>query len=395
MSDDVGQDQPRSLRELAERLGVPEAEVAEAEAEGTLALLVVEHLAVSDPPVYTQPEVVERSALGAEANRFWRALGFPDPAQDEPTFSAVDLEMLDLVEVIIRMKLIEHDAALQLARVIGSSMQRVAQAQVDAIDARLQSDHSDAVDPELAVQRVQLLLPTMPRVLEYAWRRHLQSAVRQRLMREHPEEGPVPRAVGFADLVGFTSISQQLDDQQLIDVVDRFETTAFDIVTSHGGRVVKMIGDEVMFEVGDIAAAALVAVDLANAFHSDEAVNDVRVGLAYGPAVAREGDLFGSTVNLAARMVGIAYAGSVVCSSEVRDALAEDERFAFRSLRGRYLKHIGRVQLYTLRRAGDTGEGLAERARRRRDMIGDRITELAERTVAARATTEDTSSPPD
>ena len=370
-------DGSRTMRDLAADLGVADPEIAHAEADGTLALLVVERLVVGEPGIFTQDDVIARSGLGDDARKFWRALGFPDPQPDERTFSSIDLEMLQMVDAMIRLELIERDGALQLARVIGSSMQRIAQAQIDAIAARLEAEGPDA-DPERVVRRAETLLPTMPRVLEYAWRRHMQGAVRRRVVREHlAEDGPAPRAVGFADLVGFTTLSQELDDRELGEVVDRFETTTFELVTGHGGRVVKMIGDEVMFEVADLTNAALLSLDLADAFHQDDSVNDIRVGLAYGPALAREGDLFGPTVNLASRLVGIAYAGAVVTSTDVRAALEGDERFAFKSLRPRHLKNIGRVQLVALRRADDTSEGMAERARRRRRVFGERLAAVA------------------
>jgi adenylate cyclase len=378
MTEGTTEDATRSVRDLAADLGVDPTEIAHADADGTLALLVVERLVVAEPGIYTQDDIIARSGLGPDARRFWRALGFPDPEPDDRIFSAVDLEMLQMVDAMIRQELIERDGALQLARVIGTSMQRVAQAQIDAIDARLAAEGPGAADAEQALRRAETLLPTMPRVLEYAWRRHMQGAVRRRVVREHlAEDGPASRAVGFADLVGFTTLSQELDDRELAEVVDRFETTAFDIVTSHGGRVVKMIGDEVMFEAADLAEAALLSLDLSDAFHQDESVTDIRVGLAHGPALAREGDLFGPTVNLAARLVGIAYAGAVVTSTDVRAALEGDDRFAFKSLRPRYLKNIGRVQLVALRRAGDTSEGMAERARRRRRVVRERLAALA------------------
>jgi adenylate cyclase len=379
----------RRVRELAEQLGIDPDVAERSGADGTLGLLVVEHLALTHPAVFTQDEVEARTGLGTDARRFWRALGFPDPDPEEPTFTAADLEMLQLVDAIIRLELLEHESALQLARVIGSSMQRIAQAQVDAVDARLSGRSNGEPDVDLAVQRAEILLPAMPKVLEYAWRRHLQSVVRLRLAQaDLGDDGPPPRAVGFADLVGFTALSQQLDDHDLAEVVERFETTAYDVVSVHGGRVVKMIGDEVMFEVADPAAAALIGLELADAFHDDDIVSDVRVGIAYGSALAREGDLFGPTVNLAARLVGIAYGGAVVVTAEVREALRDDPRFAFKSMRGRYLKNIGRVRLFVVRRVDDTDEGVAERARRRSGVLGERVVELVERAKDERSRTD-------
>jgi adenylate cyclase len=386
---------PRTLAELAQSLGIDPDEAARAAADGTLGLLIVDHMVVPEPGVYTHDELIARSGLGDDSIKFWRALGFPDPAPEDRAFSQMDLEMLQMVDAILRLELIEHDVALQLVRVIGSSIERIAQSHIDAIEARIDADTAAAaVDGsaseeelvQLAVQRSGLLLPTVPRVLEYAWRRHVQVAARRRMVRDAmAADGQAAVCVGFADLVGFTALSQQLDDAELGAVVDRFEATAYDVVGRHGGRVIKMIGDEVMFEAADPGTGIEIGLDLADAFHLDDSVSDVRVGVAYGPALAREGDLYGPTVNLASRMVGIAYAGAVVTSSEVRELLGDDERYAWKALRGRYLKHIGRVPLHAVRRAGDTTEGIAERARRRRGMVRDRVTSLVEKAVPGRA----------
>jgi adenylate cyclase len=138
-----------------------------------------------------------------------------------------------------------------------------------------------------------------------------------------------------------------------------------------------------MFVFADPAAGVLIGLGLSDAFRQDDSVNDIRVGLTHGPVLAREGDLFGPTVNLASRLVGIAYAGAVVVDNEVRDALVDDARFAFKSLRARNLKHIGRVHLFTVRRADDTSEGVADRARRRRRTFAVRLADLVERDADA------------
>jgi adenylate cyclase len=375
-------DGPKTLRELAESLGIDSEEIDRAAADGTLGLLIVDHMVVPEPGVYTQAEMEVRSGLGVDARRFWRALGFPDPDPEDRVFSQTDLEMLQLVDAMIRLDLVDHDTALQIARVIGSAMERVAQSQIDSIETRV--DSNALVDEKLAVQRTNMLLPTIPKVLEYSWRRHLQSAARRSMVRDAMAAGgQAAVTVGFADLVGFTALSQQLDDHELAAVVDRFETTAYDIVAEHGGRIVKMIGDEVMFEVDDPVVGVELALELADAYHHDDSVSDVRVGIACGPVLRREGDLFGPTVNLASRIVGIAYAGAVVASGDVRGALEGDERFAWKSLRTRYLKGLGRVQLHAVRRADDVAEGFAERARRRRGQVVDRVTDLVERRLSA------------
>ena len=371
----------QTLRDLVVALGVPADEVDKAEADGTLGLLAVDQMILADQnPRYTQAEVAAITGLDDESAKFWRALGFPDPGPNDRIFSDFDVEMLTLVHQLVELGLIARDEALQMTRVIGSSMARIASAQIDAIENRI--DEPTFVDgTEPAVLRSRFLIPAMPQILEYTWKRHLQSAARRRMVRESAASGGYTQSVGFADLVGFTALSQQLTDHELAEIVDRFEATAYDLVGSHGGRVVKMIGDEVMFAVDDPGSGLQLGLALAEAYHDDESLSDVRVGLAHGPVLEREGDLYGPVVNLASRIVSIAYAGSVVADAAVHDALADDDRFRWKSLRTRQLKDIGRVQLWAVRHAGDEfeREGARERARRRRGAIRDKVAELIER----------------
>jgi adenylate cyclase len=117
----------------------------------------------------------------------------------------------------------------------------------------------------------------------------------------------------------------------------------------------------------------MIGLTLSEAYADDETLPDVRVGLAYGPMLGREGDYFGATVNLAHRIVNIAYVGSVVAAPELHDVLEGDERFRWKALRPRRLKGIGSVPLWVLDHAGDDdGEwssgprAVIERARARR-----------------------------
>jgi adenylate cyclase len=375
----------RTLRELVESLGVPAAEIESAEADGTLGLLAIQYTIFAEQTgKYTRAEIERLSGLGPDASRFWRALGLTDPPPDERAFSDVDVEMLQLVDQLLRLRLVDEDVALQMARAIGWSMARIASAQIDSIETHIDEPVlDDGTEP--AVLRARYLIPVMPRILEYTWRRHMQVAARRRLVREagaSAEETAV--TVGFADLVGFTALSQQIDNHELAAIVDRFESTAYDIVGALGGRVVKMIGDEVMFAVDGEGVGVEIGLSLAEAYHDDESLSDVRVGLASGAVLDREGDLFGPTVNLASRIVSIAYAGSVVVSGEVHDPLEDHTGLRWKSLRTRYLKDIGRVQLWAVRREGDEfdREGPFERARRRRSAIRDKVAEMMDRRPA-------------
>jgi adenylate cyclase len=203
---------------------------------------------------------------------------------------------------------------------------------------------------------------------------------RNMMLRSHglaPGQSPV-LAVGFADMVGFTLLSQHLSDEDLAAVVRRFEEISHDIVTAARGRVVKMIGDEVMFVVDSVADAARIGLDLADAYSDDELLSDVRVGLASGPVLLRDGDYFGPTVNLAHRIVNIGNPGTVIMSDEFHSALMEvaPDEFASHPLRPRLLKDLGRVQLWWCGRAGQEADGTGAAADRRRNVRWERLSEV-------------------
>ena len=162
-----------------------------------------------------------------------------------------------------------------------------------------------------------------------------------------------PLVVGFTDLVGFTALSRGLDDQALREVIERFEEMAHAAITAGGGRLVKMIGDEVMFVVEDPCAAAEIGLTLSDAFSEDESMPPVRVGMAYGQVVPRASDYLGTTVNMAHRIVAVARRGTVLISDELRRAIESDERFFVRRIPIRTLKGFGGVRLWVLRPATD------------------------------------------
>jgi adenylate cyclase len=357
------------LRNAVLGLGVPVEVVDRAERDGTLELLALEHSVSMEDAQYDLLEVSARSGIDpGQLRALWRALGFPDPRPGERVFTETDVEMLTDVVSFIDAGSLEAELALQMARVIGSSLNRIATALVDAADSQLAKRREEGESPEaaeLAAIQAADVLPLLPRIMDLVWRRHLGASARRRIVRATADEGQIV-CVGFADLVGFTAQTQELPEPQLAEVVGRFETIAFDLASAHGGRVVKMIGDEVMFTCDDVNAGAELALDMAATYRLDEHLSDVRVGLASGRVLERDGDVFGSVVNLASRVTNVAFPGTVVVSQDVHDALDGDDRFVFRSLRSHYLKDIGRVQLWALRLAGDDSQQPFQHERRRR-----------------------------
>jgi len=365
-----------TLRGLLAEQGVDDATLDRAQAAGVLGFLAVERFAVPDPARYDLDELAAVTGMPArQITLIWRSLGLPEPRPGGRIFTEVDAEMLGTVAGLMELGLVEPDLAVQMSRVIGWSLARVATAMVDSFEADPATRAAD--DPQMALV-ANTMLPTMTQVIEHVWRRHLQIAARRRIVRElDTGEGRDVKAVGFADLVGFTTLSQQVDEHTLASIVGRFEEIAYDTVTSFEGRVVKMIGDEVMYVVDDPAEAVRVGLALAEEYAADEALSDVRVGIACGPVLEREADLYGPVVNLASRVVNIAFPGSVVTTDEVRTAVGDDEALAWKSLKPRRIKDIGRVPLWSVRRADDDDRAGP------RSVVRERRTEAREERLAA------------
>jgi adenylate cyclase len=196
-------------------------------------------------------------------------------------------------------------------------------------------------------------------LVAYAWRRHLAAAVERLMADAEPEvdqQGGV-RSVGFADLVSFTRLVRRLSERELAALVQHFEALVSDIVAAHGGRVIKNVGDEVLFAAGSAPAAAAIALDIASTMTEDELLPAVRSGLATGPVVMRLGDVFGTTVNRASRLTGIAHPGAVLVDDATAAALASVSGFDLTVMRRRALRGLGVVRPWRLRRASPTRLG--------------------------------------
>jgi adenylate cyclase len=111
-----------------------------------------------------------------------------------------------------------------------------------------------------------------------------------------------------------------------VSLVD-FDELASDLVVDRGGRLVKLIGDEVMFVAADPGTACEIALDLTDRLDAHPRLPSARGALACGEVLTRDGVYFGPVVNLAARAVKLADPGTVLVSSEVRRA-ATDYEFA-------------------------------------------------------------------
>ena len=281
--------------------------------------------------VYTLAEAAARAGVSTDtAVRVNRASGFPDPEADARLFGEEDVEVFATFEV--GCAFFGEELMLQLGRVFGLAMSRVADTMVSLFMMNVGSQNEkgeiDGRDLARANDTAVALIPSAVRALDVLLRRHMEARTRPEILRPAAFKGvdTVERAIGFCDLVGYTSVSGQLATTELAQFLTGFEGRASEIIVSGGGQVVKLIGDEVMFVAPDPATACKVALGLVDGFARDE-TTPVRVGIAAGTVLFREGDYYGPVVNLAARLVKHAAPGGVLAPADFRDIAGDAAAF--------------------------------------------------------------------
>jgi len=341
---------------LRDDLDVDPEVVATAERAGreSLRRLAQAVVLLGEPPSLTASETWARAGADEDlGRRLWRAMGFPNLPDEEVAFTGADVDALTAIAEFLATSGISEDTAVRFARLLGQTMGRVADALHSIVDSAVQEMAllpPGEVD-DVMVLAAEVVSPLIERELGYLLRRHLYAGAVRRLAGADLEQPDL--TVGFADVVSFTRLSGRLPEADLADLLETFEATTADLITEAGGRVVKLIGDAVLFAFDDPRPAAELALDLVETFGGDQP--DLRVGLAQGPVLSRLGDLFGPPVNLASRLVNYARPGSVLCDQRFVDALGstgDDLPFTARSLRPRELKGIGTTAIHVLRRRG-------------------------------------------
>jgi class 3 adenylate cyclase len=274
---------------------------------------------------YTQAEATARSGVSEDAcARIWRAAGFPDPGPDARVYTDEDIDMLGVFEA--GTALLGEDVLLQVLRVMGSSMARIADATVAAfvVNVAVQKLADDPTGLSLARANTDAvtLLRGASSAMDVIFRRHVELLQRPLAPGDQRTQEV---AVGFVDLVGSTAFAQGLEIGELGAALATFDELVSDAVLGGGGRVVKLIGDEAMFVSTDPVAACTIARTLADRLRDHPVLPPVRAGVAFGSVLSRDGDFFGPVVNLAARIAKLAEPGAVLVTEEVCRALGEGE----------------------------------------------------------------------
>ena len=343
------------LEWLADR-GFGIEQMVEAAAAGRLTAIAGD-LALRPGERLTMRDVAESTGLTAEQVRqLSLTIGLPVDDVDERIYTPGDVSVFKLFSETT--DLFPERSLMQFVRVLGSSLARIADAAVSLFLADVETPITDAQAGELALARAQLdaigALNLLSDHLEILFRAHMELAVRRNTAArtEASSKITVYVAVGFVDLVGFTPLSQRLPVQELHSIVDEFEGSAYDIVTSHRGRVVKLIGDEVMFVALDPRDASEIALALVDHFAESESNVTPRGGLAVGEILSRGGDFYGPVVNLASRIADMAVPNEILVTADLRERAETPEApFTFDPAGRRLPKGFDEpIELFALRR---------------------------------------------
>jgi len=314
------------LIEYLDSLGFTVDEMVEAERCGRLFGLAGDALQRSGPPAYSMRTAAD--ALGVplkDVEHAWAMLGLTVASPDALALSQADVD--GLATWVAMKAQFGEDAVSGFLRVLGASIARLAEAESSMIRAGAPDLWITLTQDELTTARafrtVAEFIPRIGAMMDAVHRHHLTSV---RTFIEGVVPGPsagVMCGVGFVDLSGFTALTQMLTPAELSTLLNGFSATVSDVVHRDGGRVVKFIGDAVMWVSPSAERLAKAALDLVDHPLAREVGLQVRAGLGYGEMLAINGDYFGNAVNMAARLVAVASPGQILAPADVHDALPD------------------------------------------------------------------------
>lgn len=329
---------------------MPDAEMTE------LVQRSVEEALLGGPRRYTRTQVAEQSGVPeAESRRLWTALGFPANEDNEVDYTQLDITAVTnfrSMKVVAASDIRQQAAA---ARTIGQGMARLAEWQADLVLAEIKA-RAVAADPAIPLDErirtaTESTMASIEQLQSYVWRRHLAAAAARAIDAEAGEDSMRTLAVGFADMVGFTRLTRHLHPDELSTLLEAFESTTTSAITDNGGWVIKNVGDEVMFAAETAADAARISLAIQESTMLVGGTPELRVAFAYGEVLQRFGDLYGSVVNIAARLTGVARPGNILIDDAAAEALDGHPEFAIRHLRSVRVRGFNRLRPHRLRPA--------------------------------------------
>jgi adenylate cyclase len=308
-----------------------------------------------EEPSLTVDEIVEDAEARAVARQLWRALGFADPV-GTVAFTQADREAMSTLFALVTSGQIDNHTAVRLTRAIGQTMARLADWQVatltEFVEGLEEAGLGSGSRLRTGLGLIKAVQSPVEDLMMYAWRRHLAAAVSrvEALGAADSDLHSVTMTVGFADLVRFTQLTNGLGEEDLAELVEEFESACADLVTGGGGRVIKTLGDSVLFVVSTPWQGVDIAADIVTQIGGDPMQPDVHVGIATGQVLRRLGDVFGPPVNLASRLTALARRNRVICDDATANALRGRDGYALRPLTERTVRGFGSLRPFTVRR---------------------------------------------
>ncbi len=339
--------------------GYSMAQLTEGVEQGKLAIGFVEQAEQKDGQplrTYTYREAARELGLEIELlRRFVAAFGLP---ANISTLSETEMALMRHGARVLNSGL-PLVASLQIARVYGQALAQIADAEVRLVHLYVHEPllRDGVANTEIAETLDSLaasLMPVASPILDLLHQRYLQYFIEQDIVGHLEQEGAAEArlgemhvAIAFADLAGFTRLTEEEGDLEAVSVVERF----FEQVERslpEDSRVIKTIGDEVMVVGSDPGALLEWAVKFQD--ERDERPLP-RIGVHSGPAIFRDGDYYGREINRAARIVSRGAGGEVVVTGTLRDA-AELRAFRLQSIGSVRLKGFDQAEeLFVVRRS--------------------------------------------
>ncbi|MEV5541175.1 adenylate/guanylate cyclase domain-containing protein [Saccharopolyspora shandongensis] len=310
----------------------------------------VEETILGGPARYTKDEVAAAAGVPvARAEQLWQAMGFAHVEDDAVVFTDADIAALRSLVELVSAEVIPPELESAVARTLAQTMSRLAEWQVGIFKSLLGEQF--AVDVATTAQVADVILPVMERMQDYVWRRHLAATAARELAERDPGADERVQVIGFADIVGYTRLIRDFTELELARLIDGFESLAGGVVAENYGRVVKTVGDEVLFVTDNAAEAAEIALTLNEEIAKTDLLPPLRIGLAMGPVLARFGDVYGSTVNIASRLTSVARPASVLVDREVAAALRGRAEYRLISVGPTKVQSFRGLRAWALRRS--------------------------------------------
>jgi adenylate cyclase len=337
--------------------------------DGRLSFGYAESLLPDAERTFTVPEVAARTGLEDELiERLMALLGTPTAL--EGTLTEQDADAMQLVAEILATGF-PLVALLQLVRVYAQSMRKIAEAEIRMFHLYV---HEPLIRQgvgalEMAEEMEELaaeLMPLTGPLIDYLHQRYRRYYSEQDVVGHMEAEfgnradlGRVTMAFCFVDLAGFTRFTEEEGDEEALDLIERF-VESVEATLPGEATVVKTIGDEVMIVSPEPVPLTEWSVGFLGLFQERP---QPRVGLHYGDAVYRDGDYFGTQVNLTHRVVARALGGEVMVTRQVAEAGADSEYLHFEPIGDVALKGFPNpIELFTVHPAHETGEhGIVKR----------------------------------